>query len=240
MASFGQTINNTYNILKDMLNTPTGSVGDMVLHYINRGQDRICNEKPWDILQKEATLTLVGNSAVLPSDFDGSIREVFTDVDGDGKPDVFYYLKGRSGIGYELTTTFDQTSGHVWTIRFYSAPQGSVIIRYKTALDDFQGTVVNSVFTEKSFFPCDLLLAASYLEYLEDSGIDGNLLSSQKGKYDAAIKKFNELYQDMNVDMRSEARDAHGNLIYTDDFTMDGDYSSHSIDLQSASRSRFP
>lgn len=136
--------------------SPTGGeyVSLLPLEYANRAQDALWSDPPqgWDYLTKTAKLTLSGLTASLPSEF-GMMLNVYTDSDGDGKPDRYYFKDGKLLEGFKFSDAFAKDTGHSFSITFYQSPESDVYCDYQVKLDPFAGTD-----TEYLFFPKNLML----------------------------------------------------------------------------------
>jgi hypothetical protein len=214
---FNQTIQNVYNRLKDLMqDRGGGTVTDIVLDLLNRGQRRIVREKQWDYLIADVVLTLVGAVATLPTDCD-EIIEVGHDVDNDGKIDFYYYLNGRYGTGYKLDVAFNKTSGFTSrTITFFETPMYPAHLRYKKQVPDFTAT------TDFTVFPENLLLRAAQLERAIDESIDSLQLQALEKAYSDELKAYVNSSLDSNADMRNEINDDFGDHVITQDYALDG------------------
>lgn len=164
-----------------------GNVGDTALSLLNRAQDNLERYDAWDLLVKDAKLTLGGSegrTANFPSDF-GEIIDVFLDTNSDGKPES-RYTRNSTNIyrGYSVANSFSLATGHALVIQFFAAPQNTPVMRYKAKLVDFTGTG-----TEYSFFPFDLLLLEAQYIHIVESGLVGP-------EYSAIVTRRKEVLRD--------------------------------------------
>lgn len=193
-----------------------------LLGIINRSQRNLWEEKFWEGLITDVALTLSGSTASLPSDF-GKIPDggVYSDLDGDGKPDYRYYREGDNGQGYKIRDAFVVATGHSFSITFYGSVPSAAWLRYQKSLTDFTGSG-----TEYSYFPCELiLLGVQRLFYLESG--QPEKYSVVVPEYEAALKRYAYSHQYNNSSPFMGFNDTRGNKIYFDSLSLDGDASQH-------------
>jgi len=205
----------------------TGSyVSDIILDYINRAKEVLCDKAFWEDLMKQSSLTLTNKVASLPSDY-AKTYGVFHDSDGDGKPDFFYYNNGKYENGYRLQRTFSKAAGSSFTMSFFRDPSYTVTLLYQALLEDYTGEG-----TEYLFFPGELMLKQAQILYKEDADDVG-------GDYDRLVVAFNKLltefkagHQYSNPDFKMEQNDAQGNVVQNENYNLldGGNGDNHSYD----------
>jgi len=191
--------------LTDWLNTAGGEVTNLTLDLINRAQYRLATYRAWDGLITHYALEMHGLSAVLPDDFYGAVCRVYVDVNGDNKPDVYYYRDAQAGTGYLIKDTFTKEAGHRWEIIFFARPQAAPIIVYPRALPDFTGSGI-----EYSFFPPELLLAAAKVIHIEESDLVGDEYNAIQRQYLTLLRDYEQAHQYQNTELRMAQIDASG------------------------------
>lgn len=198
-----------------------GNVSDTALLLLNRAQDSLERQYAWDMLVKDATLTLGGadgRTANLPTDY-GEMIAVYTDTNSDGKPDFFYYRDSSDvSNSYKVRFTFSKATGFAGTVQFQSDPQNTPNIRYKVKLDDFTGTG-----NEYSFFPFDLLLLEAQYIHIVESGLVGPDYSAIDKRRKEILRDFRQEHQYKNNDMRCVQNDMRGYPIYNGGYSMTGE-----------------
>jgi hypothetical protein len=198
-----------------------GNVSDTALLLLNRAQDSLERQYAWDMLVKDAALTLGGadgRTANLPTDY-GEVLAVYIDSNSDGKPDFFYYRDSSDvSNSYKMRFTFVPATGFAGTIQFQSTPQNTPYIRYKVKLADFAGTG-----TEYSFFPFDLLLLEAQYIHIVESGLVGPDYAAIEKRRKEVLRDFRQEHQFKNNDMRCVQNDARGYPIYNGGYSMTGE-----------------
>jgi hypothetical protein len=231
MSEWSETYTSVKNDFLDWMSDQAndgGNVTDVALRTINKAQLSLWRYRPWTYLLKSQTLTLTSKAATLPVDF-GRVVRVYSDSDGDGKPDTFFYEHGRYDNGYKIRDVFAKATGHAFTITFYSTPANTVYLDHIVKLDDFTGTG-----TEYSYFPGDLLLAEAQYIHIVDSGLIGDEFQAIVNRRNELLRDYEEAHQYVNVDPRVQHNDYYGNEVLQETYTLDGEMASgtnrHSLD----------
>jgi hypothetical protein len=206
------------NRLNDWLNVAGGNVSDIGLDLMNRAQARLQREVEWDGRIYRHTCVMTGLSTPMPDNFLQEVR-VFHDLNGDGKPDYFYYQNGDAQNGYKKEDVFALATGHVITFTFFSPLQGTPIVEYIPVLADFTGTG-----TEYSYFPGELILKLAQLihsEEMPDDMTNGGLKAIEKS-YQMQLQEYRRAHYGANRDTKRIITDYHGNSIRPGNMSLDG------------------
>lgn len=199
-----------------------GNTADTALATLNRAQANLERNDCWDLLVKNANLTLGGTdgrTANLPSDFSGEVIAVGVDTNSDGKLDYFYYRDSTDvSTSYKIRYVFATATGFTGTIQFQSDPQNTPVIIYKIKLPAFTGSG-----TEYSFFPFDLLLYEAMNIHITESGIVGADLGAIDKKRKELLRDFRQEQQYKNNDMRSVQNDSRGYPVYNGGYSLTGE-----------------
>jgi hypothetical protein len=211
-------IKNAYLDWMDDQENTGGNVSDNALSTLNRAQANLERYDSWDLLVKDAALSLSGVTANLPSDY-GEMIGVYIDTNSDGKPDFWYYRDSTDcSNGYKIRTTFAKATGYSGTITFYGTPQNTPYIRYKPKLTAFTGSG-----TEYSFFPFDLLLVEAQYIHITESGLVGPDYDAIRTRRKELLRDFRQEHQYKNHDMRIVQNDDRGYPVYNGGYSMTGD-----------------
>ena len=172
-------------------NSQGGNVSNLDLDYINRAKDWLCQYRMWDFLIKYQTATVPDTRIVaLPADLQ-TLVEVYIDINGDGKPDLWFYANSPDVMNrYVLIPTYDPATGETMSIQF---PPNAYLTTTPTLKYVFKVADYTRTGTEYSFFTPGLLLRTAQKIYVEDRGID-----DAKGKF--ILSGFSEelrLYEQM-------------------------------------------
>ena len=212
--------------LSDWLRSTGGDVTNLPLDLLNRAQNWLTEYRRWTDMMVSAELTAVSgetNSFYLPSDM-AAFTMIFYDSDSDGKPEKYYYRHARHDDGYEITDTFDKSTGHSWVVKFYTTPSYTPKAYYQRKLVDFTNDEVN---TQYSFFPGELLLRTAQLIHIEETGLTGTevqvIINSQKGR----LKDYAQAHHNVNNDLRMEINDDSGSKIKAESMDLTGNFSSY-------------
>jgi hypothetical protein len=203
--------------LTDWLNTSGGEVTNLTLDLLNRAQQWLCLYRAWDGLTVRTQLTLSDKDITLPSTFSGACVAVYTDSNGDGKPDKYYYRDGEVGSGYRAQNTFAKATGHSWKFTFFAAPASNPVVVFPVPLDDFAGTG-----TEYSFFPTNLLLATAKKLHIEESDLVGPEYESILRAHDELLREFEHSHQHQNIEWRMRQLDTDGNEVGNEGYDLNG------------------
>lgn len=228
MAVYKDLISTLRGRLNDWLivNPVGGNIANLDLDLLNRAQGWLCTYRPWDFLKKSAALTLgSSNIAVLPDNL-WQILEVYADVNGDGKPDWWYYQDDPDiSKRYVLNSTFDTTTGHVWTISFPStaAVLQSLVVRYIASLPDYVGATSDGTpVVEYSFWPGELLLRCAQKIFLEENGIVNDNKNAIMVSFREQLTNFEQFAQKTNVAMDHTIKNRNGVPVKMFGHAMDG------------------
>lgn len=222
MGYWTGTYEEVYDRLNDWWEKSTGgNVSDPYLDMINRAKDWLWQRAEWDYLTKTYNISAVlsGLSAALPSDF-GRMRTngVYSDTNGDGLPEYWYYLRSRDvSKRYTIADNFTKAAGHSRTITFGQAPIATCYADYVAVLDAFTGTG-----TEYSFFPSGLLFRACQKLILDERGVSGVDVQTITNSLTEELRDFIKAHQAANVDKNTLVRDARGQLIQIESYMSDG------------------
>lgn len=230
MAVYKDKIATIRNRLKDwIINNPVGGyVENLDLDLLNRAQSWLCTYRPWDFLKKQTALTLSStNIASLPDDC-WQILEVYADVNGDGKPDWWYYQDDPDvSKRYVLNSTFDTATGHTWTITFPNTAVvlQALVLRYIASLADYEGTETD----EYSFWPAELLLRCAQKIFLEENGIVNDNKNAIFASFNEQLKNFEQFAQKTNVAMDHTVKFRNGTPVKFFGHSMDGTRMRYSV-----------
>jgi len=220
MAGFHSDVFSTIkNRLLDWLQFANtgGNVSDLALDLLNRAQRELWNYRAWEYSVRRVTLTVSNKVATLPAGF-GKVLRVFSDTNGDGLPDFYYYNRSsRADDGYYLTDSFAKATGHSWTMTFWSAPQNTVTLEYQIILDDFNGAE-----TEYSFFPGELLLVRAQKIHITEAALVGNDYTAIMNREKELLLDYEHAHHYRNVDPRMELSDENGTQIENEEFDLGG------------------
>ena len=204
--------------MTDWLLTVGGEVADLTLDLFNRGQDHLWLKRDWEDLLVRTELSLTDNSVALPSDF-GRVVRVWHDSNSDGKPDFYYYARGRYDDGFYIADTFAKATGHSRTINFFRSPSHTPTLEYIKLLDHFVGSG-----TEYSYFPPLLLMRAAQKVHIEESEhLDGNAFNAIMNSYAEELSNYEASNQFRGRDMRAEILDDNGTRVDMEGYNLGGD-----------------
>lgn len=191
--------------------SPAGAdyVVSLPLEYANRAQDSLWSEPAtgWDYLTRTAALTITNLVASMPTGF-GVMLRVYTDADGDGKADRYYFKDGKLLEGFKFIDAFAKATGHAFTIQFYQSPESTVYLDYQIKLDEFSGSS-----TEYLFFPKNLMLRKMQHLRCLDKGLlkEWDALSAD---YMRELKNFKAQHQNCAEVCGIHVNDFRGNEVY--------------------------
>jgi hypothetical protein len=210
-----ETIGTIRNRLTDWLITTGsgGSVTDLPLDLINRAQAWLVQHSEWQGLVSVATLTVTDRQATLPSNCAKVIR-IGADSDGDNKLD-FWYRKGGDYLhGYDVENSFDEDTGHSWTLTFYQDPTFTPVkLIYQKNLSDYTAEDDGKY----SFFPGELLTRCAQKIRIEETGLVNAEVGVIQNAFYEQLTEFKANHQYNNDDGRFILKDDRGN-----DISMDG------------------
>lgn len=189
-------------------NSQGGDISNLDLDYINRAKDWLCQYRPWDFLVNYATLTVPDSRICdLPTDLQ-SILEVYLDVNGDGKPDLWFYANSPEVMQrYKLIPSYDPATGTTLQIQFppNAYLSNNPTLKYIFLVNDYTGTG-----TEISFFPPNLLLRTAQKLYVEDRGIDDTKAAMIIKGQAEDVRFFEQMIQNQNQDMDLTIKNRYG------------------------------
>lgn len=212
----------TYKEIADRFNdwmriNPIGAnVTNRTLDIANSGQDWLTMYKPWSDMIKVVTLTILSSQADLPDDF-ARLINVHYDVDGDGRPEGYYYNRGAQNRGYKLIDTFAKGGGHSRVIKFFNTIGQAPILTYQYRIDDFAGEG-----DEYSFFPKNLLLLTMQMIHIDETGIIIPAIKAIHAAQAKALRDYEQAHHWVDMELRREIKDDFGRVINTYDVSLDG------------------
>jgi hypothetical protein len=181
---------------------------DLALRYLNRAQNVLWLNpvNGWDYLIVDRVALTIGTDlvATLPTEC-RKVVAIYVDMNADGKPKIYYYKDGRIMFGFRFTDTFDMSTGHVFSVKFYYSPiGGQAYLKYQKTLVDFTGTG-----DEYSFFPAELLLLCAQVIRTREKGLieEWKVLNSE---YVRLLKDFKAQHQHNCEEISVEINDANG------------------------------
>lgn len=193
-------------------------IEDLAHDLINRAQRSLNKLRDWDDLVSRTTLTVSGTTADLPSDL-LKVITVYEDSSATGKPDRLYYKDANHSNGYYLSTSFDKDVGKTQQITFFSAPGGTVYVKYLKALEDFADDDSN---TQYSFFPEELMYVKAKLIHLEDAEVVDNSVTFIENTFRRELADFERTALHANQAMYNTWIDESGSEIHMDGLDMNG------------------
>lgn len=194
-------------------NTSNTAVGNVVVHYHNRAQDKIARYDFWDYLMVTTTLTITDKEAALPSDFYKDWA-VFIDNDGDGRPDEFLYLAGPVSRGYYINGGYTPTDGYSnKKFVFFDQPGGTVKLMYQKLLADF-GDDDENLNSKKLAFPLELMLVTAKMLAAIDFGPINDQFGVFKAMYEEEMRDFKDAHQHNNGWAEFVMTDRYGNQVF--------------------------
>ena len=191
------------------------NITNRTLDLANRSQNWLIMYRPWADLKKTAELTVSDNEADFPSDFARMVHCNW-DSDGDGKPDGYFFDRGRIGQGYLVTDIFDKDTGHARVIKFFNTLSQTPKMVYIHYLDDFEGTG-----DEYSFFPGELLLRTAQMLHSEETGLKASDISPILSSHKRLLDMYTAAHT-YDAELSRVINDSNGNEIIMDDINLAG------------------
>jgi hypothetical protein len=221
MPLWNDPVNTNVNRLKDTLvfSVSGNHVSNYALDLLNRAQNYLQMLRQWDFLVKTSELTLSESYRVsLPSDIN-TILAVYVDVEGIGKPTVYYY-KDAPDVAerYEVYDSFSVDTGHTWYLQFPSVSPvpGTLYVRYTYNLASI---AANQTYT---FFPSELLFRCAQKLHHEDKGTTGDSIEYTIRAYNEVLDSFIRNVQHANQKMDWGVKDRWGNPLKISGHTLNG------------------
>ena len=217
----------TYDVISkrlgDWLEATGGEIENLPLDLLNRAQNKILSEDQWaDTMASAQLAPVVGEERTyyLPTDM-ATLFFIFTDSDGDGKPDNYMYRQSRRNKGYEERDRFAIATGHSRVVTFYMEPTYAPRAFYQKRLADFTDVTT----PQYSFFPGELLLRAAQVIHIEENGIVSAEVQILRSSYADELKKYREAHHNVNADLTMDLKDSQGYQVYLESADLQGNFS---------------
>jgi hypothetical protein len=227
MGLLNEPISVIRNRLKSwLIYSANGSnVKELDLDLLNRANMWLQAYRQWDPLVATVTLTMVGRSAVLPTDLK-SILEVYVDNMVIGKPQIWFYENDNDvAFRYTKEYTYDPATGGFWTITFptVSPLLTTPKLKYIKMLADFTGVDIGgNPIVEYSFFPPNLLLRCAQKIFSEEKGLTGDNINAIVNSFKEELGIYEGMAQFNNQKADLSPHNKFGQPLHLNGYKMSG------------------